>query len=93
MALYSRNEDRIRNRRLKFFNENVLPFLAYEYDVSEPNPSCYKAIDTPFGDLIIYPKGDKIQLQNGKWIGANIIVWLNNNVLKEKAQDYPKDIK
>ena len=90
MAHYTRSEIIIRNERLRWFEENVLPFVAFEYDVSQPNTSCFKVVDTPKGDLIIYPKGDKISIDDGTWISSNIVLWLNNNILETKAEIYKK---
>ena len=81
---FDRAETKEREKRWGYFKENVLPFLALEYDVSQPNAACYKALDTPKGCLTIYPKGDKIQLTDGSWVSKNIIDWLKRNIIKEK---------
>lgn len=86
---YSQAEIIKRETRFKHFVEVVLPFLGFEFDVETPNPHCYKVLNTGFGNLTIYPKGDMIQLQNGTWIRDNIIGWLNTNVLTEKVPNFP----
>ena len=81
---FNQRENAEREKRWRYFNENVLPFLALEYDVRQPNAACYIAEDTPKGNLTIYPKGDKIQLTDGSWVSEKIIDWLKKNIIKEK---------
>lgn len=84
MKKYGAKETAARNKRLRDFEKITLQFLAFEYDVSQPNPACYKVENTPRGTLTIYPKGDKIQLANGGWIDRDIVNWLKKNIIKEK---------
>lgn len=84
MKKFSQTETKERNRRWNLFNSEILPELGFFFDVSTPNPGAYVAHGTPRGNLTIYPKGDKIQLSNGKWIDGNIIDWIKNNILKNK---------
>lgn len=84
MRKFNGYQQKDRFNKLRVFQEELLPFIAFEYDVSEPSPSCYKVKDTPKGNITIYPKSRKIQLSNGSWINGNIHKWLKNNIIKEK---------
>ena len=85
---FSPYQQAMRHNRMKYFEKCVLPFI-YEYDVSAPNEHCFKVVDTPKGDLTIYPKGDKIQLQNGSWISKDIVQWLQQvKIINEKIPSF-----
>ena len=84
MKKFNAWETQERNKRWREFNEKALQFLALEFDVSQPNASCYKAEATPRGNLTIYPKADKIQLTDGTWVEMDIIDWLKKHIIKEK---------
>ena len=62
----------------------VIKFMG----VDDFNRPVFKVVDTPKGNLTIYPKGDKIQLQSGRWISENIVTWLCQTVIKEKIKTY-----
>lgn len=83
MKKISIHEKRQRDARWEKFNQNILPVLGFYFDVSHPNPAAYIAHDTPKGNLTIYPKGDKIQLQNGSWVNGNISEWITKNILHD----------
>ena len=85
---YSHYQQAIRLNRWEYFTKEVLPFIAFCYDTDQPNEHCFRVVDTPKGNLTIYPKGDKIQLQSGRWISENIVTWLCQTVIKEKIKTY-----
>lgn len=85
---YSPYQQAIRLNRWEYFTKEVLPFIAFYYDTDQPNEHCFRVVDTPKGNLTIYPKGDKIQLQSGRWISENIVSWLCQTVIKEKIKSY-----
>lgn len=75
-----------RQQRWENFNKNILPFLAFEYETSNPDGNSYKVLDTPKGDLMVYPKGDKILIiKQKRWIKSDISDWLLKFVIKVNA--------
>ena len=82
---FSAEERAKRQKRWNHFNEYVLPFIAKDYDVSQPDPNSYKILNAPQGEIMVYPKGDKLLLiDEKKWISFQIVAWLRKNVIKQK---------
>lgn len=87
MKQYSRHEHAVRNGRLKKFKNKILPFIALEYDVEIPVNHSYRVLDTPKGDIIIYPKAWKIKIErNNEWVMMEMVFWLNFYIMKTKIK-------
>lgn len=91
---YSPYQQAQRQNRMLYFEQEVLPFIAINYDVSAPNEHCYKVVDTPKGEMTIYPKGDKIQLSTqGRWVSSDIVNWLGQTLIQEPIKSYNEWLK
>ena len=81
---YNATETKERNRRKKYFDEVVVHFLAFEYDVSKHDDYSYCFDHEKHGKIIVYPKGDILLLTNvNKWKNE-AVKWLKENIIKEK---------
>lgn len=81
---YNKAETRERQKKWNYFKKEVLPFICMDYDVSAPDDYSFRVEETPKGDLMVYPKGDKVFLISDQRWQNNAVDWLRKNIIISK---------